>query len=407
EKIGSLQGDSRKPSLSDFRSAIASLEKAQAIRRQLLSRDPGDAENRRLLADNLRLLSIRRPEQSDVEGGFRDVREALKIYEGLIAENPSSLELQRAFLETQTEYASGYADSGRYAETIPLLQPAVNRIEELRRANPNETETLRILARGRILLGIALSWESRQAEAEAEIARGVEIAESLVARSPGDTNLRQDLWRTYQLASSIYEELNDAKAFELLVKARQVVEETIALDRANVQARHNLSKTFSRLGVTASYLGKPAEALAYLEQALAILSELQERDAQNRGYDRDLSLVYKRIGDAKYKGHDLTGSLAAYQKSLLLFEKKIRDDAANTLALREVAVGHRNIAWVHADLVKITAGQLRRDHLREAKEHYRQALELELQVQARGALPEVDRKVLEEVQAALQELDKL
>jgi hypothetical protein len=36
ERVGVLQGDSRKPSLSDFRGAIASLEKAQRIRRRLL-----------------------------------------------------------------------------------------------------------------------------------------------------------------------------------------------------------------------------------------------------------------------------------------------------------------------------------------------------------------------------------
>ena len=48
--------------------------------------------------------------------------------------------------------------------------------------------------------------------------RAVEITESLAARHPNDTNLRQDLWRIYQMASGIYEEVDDARAFELCEK---------------------------------------------------------------------------------------------------------------------------------------------------------------------------------------------
>jgi hypothetical protein len=67
-----LQGDSRKPSLSDFRGSIVSLEKAEKIRRRLLETNPNDAKNQRLLADNLRLLGIRRMYQNDVESGIKD-----------------------------------------------------------------------------------------------------------------------------------------------------------------------------------------------------------------------------------------------------------------------------------------------------------------------------------------------
>ena len=108
EKVGVLQGDSRKPSLGDFRGAIASLEKAQTIRRRLLRANPEDAENRRLLADNLRLLGVRRMAQNDIEGGIRDGKEAVQIYENLVAENPGSLALRTALHETRVEAAIGY-----------------------------------------------------------------------------------------------------------------------------------------------------------------------------------------------------------------------------------------------------------------------------------------------------------
>ena len=406
EKVGVLQGDSRQASLSDFRGAIASLEKAQAIRRRLLEMNRSDAENRRLLADNLRLLAIRRMTQSDVEGGFRDSKEALLIYETLVAETPRSLKLQRSLLEAQVEEAANYINLSRFAEAIAPLQQALGKIEALRRENPDDTETERILAKCLSSLGLALSWESRQPEAEAEMARAVSIAESLVARFPNDTNLKQDLWKFYESASSIYEEIDDAHAFELCEKSRRVVEEVIAADPANAQARHNLSKSFSRLGISASNLGKPVEALGYLARAMAIVLELQEKDPLNRGYDRDVSALYIRIGVAREKQRDFAGALSSYQKSAALYEKQLAADAANTIALRDLAIAYRRAGKVCKEIVKTTDGQLRQTHLAAAKENYQQALDALLKAQAQNALPEVNRKLLEEVRKEIDELEK-
>ncbi|HEX8355626.1 MAG TPA: serine/threonine-protein kinase [Pyrinomonadaceae bacterium] len=407
EKVGVLQGDSRKPSLSDFRGAIASLEKAQRIRRRLLEVRPGDAENRRLLAENLRLLAIRRKSQSDVEGGFRDGKEALQIYENLVAENPDALELRRAFLETKVEEAASYINLSRFAEAVAPLQQTAVKIEALRGAYAGDVETERIHARCLASLGLALSWEGRQPEAEAEMARAVAIAESLAARSPNDTSLKQDLWKVYESASSIYEEIDDALAFELCEKSRRVVEEVIAADRANAQARHDLSKTFSRLGILASNLGKPAEALGLLERAMAIVLELREKDPLARGYDRDLGALYIRIGVARAKQRDFPDAIAAFQKSAAIYEKQFADDAANTIALRDVAIAYRHAGAAHEELAKTADRQTRRIHLAAAKEHYRQALDAMLKAQAQKALPEVNRKLLEEVRKDVEELEKL
>jgi non-specific serine/threonine protein kinase/serine/threonine-protein kinase len=405
EKIGVLQGDSRKPSLSDFRGAIASLEKAQLIRRRLLEVNPNDAENLRLLAENLRLLSIRRMYQNDVEGGMRSGKEAVSIYEKLVTENPRSLPLQTALLETQIEDAAGYVDLSRFAEAIPLLQKAANKIEELRQASPGDAEIERILAKCLTYLGYSLSWESRQPEAEAEMKRAVEITESLAERFPNDTNFRQDLWKIYQAAAVIYEGIDDGRAFELCEKARKIVEATIAIDHGNVQAHHNLAMTFSRLGISASNLGKPDEGLAYLERASVILSELQAKDPLNRGYDSDSSSLYTRIGDAKYKRGDLAGALEAYEKSRGSLEKQIELDPANRRVMRNMALSYRNVGWVHGDYVKSTSGQDRLIHLQWAKENYRRALDIMLNVEAQKALSEFDHKLLEEVQAAIKKLE--
>ena len=407
EKVGILQADPRKASLSDFRGSIESLEKAQIIRHRLLENNPNEPENRRLLAENLRLLGARRISVNDVEKGFGDIKEAVSIYEKLAAENSGSLELQRAFLAAKVEDAASYAELARFPEAVPPLQQSADQLEELRRANTDDTETARILANCLSYLGFSLSWESRQIEAEAAMTRAVEITESLAARHPNDANFRQELWRIYQMASGIYEEVDDARAFELCDKARRIAEEIIALDRSNAQARHNLAKTFSRLGTFASNLGKPDEALAYLERTEAILSELQARDPLSRAYDLDSGSLHKRIGDAKYNKTDLAGALGSYEKSRDAVKKRIEHDAADTTALRNLAFVYSAIGLVHADYLKTAAGQIYRVHLEASKENYRQALDVLQKSESLNALSDFDRKNLAEVRAAIEKLEQM
>ena len=406
EKVGVLQGDSRKPSLNDYRGAIASFEKAQQIRRRLLRSDPANPENRRLLADNLRLLAIRRMARDDAAGGSRDGNEAVQIYAALVTEQPNSRELQRAALETEVEYAGGYMTLGRFGEAIPRLQQAAAKLEALRRANRDDTETERILAQCLASLGLALSWNARQPEAEAETTRAVTLAESLVERFPRETNLKQELWKVYDLAASIFEEIDDARGFELSDKSRRVGEEIVAADRANAQARRNLSKSFSRLGVSAANLGKPDEAIALLERALAIVLELQEKDPLNRDYERDLRVLYVRLGVTQFKQRDFPAALAAFEKSAAFFEKQLAADAGNTILLTDAAMAYQQAGHAHKELAETSDAAVRQRHLAAAKESYQRAFDALSKADANKALPESSRSLLDSLRKELEGLER-
>jgi hypothetical protein len=114
-----------------------------------------------------------------------------------------------------------------------------------------------------------------------------------------------------------------------------------------------------------------------------------------------------KIGDARAWQRDLSAALAAYQKSVALSEKQVADDTANTLALRDLAFAYANIGWVYNEYIKITAGQIRQTHLEAAKENYRRSLDTFLKAESQKALSEFDRKNLEKVRAAIEDLEKL
>lgn len=407
EKIGVLQGDSNKPSLGDFRGAIASFEKGQTIRRRLLRANPRDTENRRLLADNLRLLGIRRMSQNDIEGGMRDGKESVQVYENLVAENPGSGALRTALHETRVEIAVSYAGISRFTEAIAMLEQTARELEALSREGGDNPEVHKNLAHCLSYLGFALSWESRQPEAEEKMKHAVSLAESLVARHPHDANFKQDLWRTYQTAAVIYEEIDNARMFELADKARKIAEETVAADSANAQARYNLARTYARLGTALALLKKADEAIACMEKAAAIYRELMDKDPLNRGYDSDAGALQTKLGDARWQQRDYPAAFAAYERGVAMYEKKMEEDPADMRALRNLATTLSSAGSIHAELVETTDTQTRQTHLAAAKEHFGRALDLMRKAQAQNTLPEWDLKNMNEMRANLEKLEKM
>ena len=139
---------------------------------------------------------------------------------------------------------------------------------------------------------------------------------------------------------------------------------------------------------------------------MAIVLELQGKDPLNRGYDRDVSALYIRIGVVQSKLGDSHAALAAYQNSAALYEKQLADDAANTIALRDLAIAYRRAGKVNEELAQTADRQIRQTQLAAAKENYRRALDALLKAQAQKALPEVNRKLLEEVRNDIEALEK-
>jgi tetratricopeptide (TPR) repeat protein len=406
EKVGDLQGMPNKPNLSDFAGAIASYEKAQTIRRRLAEKQPADTEARRLLAKNLRELQNIRLWQTDAKGSQRDLQEATAIYESLLTENPQSLELRADFLDVQLEQALNLYENAQFALAIPLFQNIVPALEELNRRAPDNTGLSTLLVRAYKGLSLSLSWESRQAEGEAIMARALPLAESLVAANPGDVNLRHSLYDTYTQASSLNEGINDKLSFEFMQKALRIVEETIKMDEANIQARHNLALTYSRMGAVSTNLKQPAEALAYLEKALAIFTDLEAKEPRNLSYKRESAKLHYTLGAAHRANGNLPDALKNFEKAAEFFQTLAANQSANTeVSKRDLALATKYTADIHSDLAQAANGENQRTHRRTAKENYQRALDIFLQLEASNTLAEFDRKYLEEIQAAMRKYE--
>jgi tetratricopeptide (TPR) repeat protein/predicted Ser/Thr protein kinase len=399
EKVGALQGAPQKPNVSDYRGAIASYEKAQALR----SRRLDDRENRRLLAANYRDVAAIRYWTNEFQLSLKDSEAALQLYEQLLAEQPHSRELRLAWAEANFDAAQTHSRNQHYAQAYEYLERPLATLEEMRRSG-DDSEVLRLLGRGYSILGISLSWDGQQERAEAEMTKALTINEALVAQHPNDVVLRYGLWFTYIQASSLYEESGDpAKdqlSADLAAKSIQLAAGTLERDPANVQARQNLAQGYSKLAVAQSNLNQPTEAIATGEKALALFLEMERAEPNNLTYKRNLGILYTRFGDAKLKAGDLPGALDAFDKSIASFEAILNADPTNRVS-RDIAQACKNVANIHRDLAATTSRSDGAAHASLAMQNYQRARDILVSLEAQGALPAFDRKLLDEMNAAV------
>ena len=405
EKVGELQGTPRKANLNDFSGAIASYEKARDIRKHLLKTDQDDLEDLGRLAADLSALSSIRLWTNDTSGSLGDSQAALAAYDKLLKEQPNSRELQLAAAESQLNLANGHYFNDQLAQVYPPLNKALPSLETLRQLDPDNPEILRLLGRGHTILSMTLSWDGKQKEGEAEMAKAFAIYEPLVAKYPHDSVIRHGLLDAYLQSSQLFEDTDPARSFEILLKAREVAERSIAADAANVQARQNLAKTDSRLGVIALSLGKKDEAIAYLEKSSLAFADLEKSDSSQRTYKADIGRILIYLGQAKHQKHAFDAALEAYARAAVIFEEIARADPENNLSMRKLATIHQYIGDVHRDVAEDIHNDTRQADVKAAKENYNRALEILVQLQKKNALPEYHLKYLEDLRAALSKLE--
>lgn len=385
EKIGELQGNPYKPNLNDFSGAIESYEKAQKIRRNL----PQSLENQRLLAQNYRGLGNARFYQNDVKSSLEDSSEALKIYINLTEENPQVSDLKIALIETQVEYAATYSSNNQYEIAVPLFQKAV---ADLAALDQNNQEIKRLTAQTLAQLANAFSWDDRQTEAETEMTKSVKIIEDLVEQNPNDTVLRQTEYQIYGLGASIYENIKNDISLKFAEKQLETASRAAAADSADLQAKYNLARSFSKVGIGFVNVKQINLATPKLQKAENLLRELIEQEPKNVAYRRDLAILYVRFGDARTQNRNNTDALAYYQKSADLFKNIADGDEKNTRARRDQA---QSLKSVGETLTKLNKTQ-------NARQNFQKSFEILDNLKAQNALGKFDEKMLADVKKNLQ-----
>lgn len=387
EKIGELQGNSSRPNLGDFTGAAESLLKANRIRQNL----PKSVENLSLLAENYRILADIRYEQNDSENAHQDTLEAIRLYQNLVNQNPDSKELQVSYTKTLTDLAQFYLFTWKLDKSIEISKQIR---EEVKKLDRNEKDTQEIIITNHTDLSYALSWNERQKEAEEEMAKAIELAESMALNYPNDVKTQRVIWRTYMQTSAIYETIKDDLSLKFALKALDSAIQAVQIDPADYQAKHNLVRSHFRAAICFSNVKNYPEYYSSLQKSENILLELIEREPRNQVYQVELARILTNFGETKLKSNSFEEALNSFQKSISIREKLLQTNAYNTNISRDLAVTIKNVGDINSKL----------NEKDKAKNNYEKSFEILSQLKNNNTLSEVDNKLFDEVKNKLAEI---
>jgi tetratricopeptide (TPR) repeat protein len=206
------------------------------------------------------------------------------------------------------------------------------------------------------------------------------------------------MWLIYWLASSIYQDQNDALAYEYAKKALTIVDETVKKDDSNIRAKQQLAKSYSTLGETAITIGKPTEAIEYLEKACRMQSEITQNTTKNARLKSDLAISLTRLGEAKAKQAQYEDSLANLTRAEKIYQDVIQSNPADRRSYRNLALTYEEIGNTYRKLYEKKG----RTDLRDlARTNYQAALDIYVSLDEKNELTSFDRKSLAELKTTL------
>ncbi len=387
QKVGDLQGNPKRPNLSDFPGAIRSYEKSTEILDSL----PHTVENRKNLASAHSALAQIRHARSEFNEALANSDASLAIYGQLAAENPDSQEIGVLFVQAQIGRARIFAINNQYEIAIPGFRKC---LIDLARMDATDAEVIRLRASATAFLSNALSWHGSQDEAETENGKAVALAVELLDKYPNDSRAQSAVFDVFTQASSTFETIKNDVSLNFADKALQVARRSAAADAADTQARHNLAKALSRYGVVLTLVHRTAEGFRHLYEAERMFQHLIEREPRNRVYQDDFGSLYTRLGDAERQRSRSIPALVAYKRSAEIFGELAADDEKNLLAQRDWAQAVKSVA-VH---------QIKLGRKDDAVQSLRLAIDIVKRLKERDAIGKWDEKFFSEMQPMLDKL---
>jgi tetratricopeptide (TPR) repeat protein len=114
----------------------------------------------------------------------------------------------------------------------------------------------------------------------------------------------------------------------------------------NIQWQRDLSVSYEKIGDARRTLRDLPTALIFYKRSLEIREKLTESDPYNIQWQRDLSVSYEKIGDVQQS--DLPNALSSYKKSLEIREKLAARDPANAQWQRDLSVNYEKVGIVQS-----------------------------------------------------------
>ncbi|MDB5311036.1 MAG: serine/threonine protein kinase [Gemmataceae bacterium] len=277
---------------------------------------------------------------------------ALAVYEVLAVETPDDPKVRRNLPRTLQRIATVQASFRPSAETLPVGLRARALFEELARQEPDDPDHLVDLAAVLNTLGNEYRRVGRVREAGQCFEAKIEVCGTLLRRWPDHPDGPAPLARGFQNLAYIASALGAPEMYVCWSLAGiGVLDDHLRHRPGHNPTRKALARSLRDLASYHCSRKQPAEALAVLARARALLTALATADPEDVDVQTELSAHHRQIGHAQLIAGDAAAAGAAYDRARQVAEQltarhgdvpEYQDEVANCYFDLGVAHARRN-----------------------------------------------------------------
>jgi serine/threonine protein kinase/tetratricopeptide (TPR) repeat protein len=368
DRVGDLQWSNEFANQGDSAGALQSYHKALAIRELLAAANPNDSKMQIELFDEYIRLADPLEASGDFAGALEDVRKIPSILEKVAAHTSDPTLLDRQ--------AGGYYYIGRILNEIGDPDGALENYRKAAEIRPTvkttdqgEVNLLRTHLAGDYA-GIAesLMLTNHLSEASKVQEQAIQILEELSRANPNNSTLRHYLGNSYDLLGTIWEKRGDQiKALEYRLRGHEIFKELMTSDPQNALARINFAFSDESIGESLVATGDVPEALRHIREALAVFEAMAASGSKDRYVSSGLADCYFGLGMAysalaarpkgsvAQKTRDWHEARAWYQKSNDIWAEKRTHRSLDRSESDTAERAAQGIARCDAALTKLAA----------------------------------------------------
>ena len=399
EKVGDVQGNPQTANIGDLKGALASYEKAQAIRRRLLEADPNNPEKQAQLAGNLEVTANINLNGGEFDKAGATFAEAVALRERVVAQKPRDF-AARASLAMALR-TSGFVPfyNSQNEKALEFYRRSMAIFAELSAESPGDAFANLQHANTYLDIGESYAYLNRKPEAEEYHQKGLEMLGALYEKHPNDARVRRAFMIANLKRGENYRDAGDLEnSLSQYERGLELAQIALQNDPGSFQARRDFVMANKQRAVTQKLAGQSEESLASFGRAIEVSEQLRKEDPNNILISYDIAATRYEMGELHLLLHDYGSALDAAAKTEANCGAVLGKNPAHTQSKRVTAWSKNLAGQVYAALGE-------RDHQaeswRKAVENYRASLEIYNGLKTDGKFAAVDEKKVTALESAI------
>jgi tetratricopeptide (TPR) repeat protein/energy-coupling factor transporter ATP-binding protein EcfA2 len=323
---------------SDARGALEAYKAALALMGPLGEGNPNETNFQRAYALSLNKVADALAFLGQRDEALANYRKSITIVEKLTAADTSNVVWQSDLAFTQTRIGMLLASAGMRDEALAAYNKATALREALADREPQSNNRKRDVFNSLTNLGGLLVTIGRRLDALAAYRKALNIITSLAATDPGNLQWQRDTAIiTGQIGSVLAGDGAHADALEHFRRSLAISETLLAANPGNVMWLRDVAVVQNQIGDVLSLLGRGEDALVAYRASLIIAEHLTDGNLQASDWQRDLAISLVKVADA-IVANNRTEARAHYERSRAIREKLAAADPENLTAQRDVSL---------------------------------------------------------------------